>query len=268
MDRAVITDNLQEWARSINGYCDAFGWSAPKVLKWQAGMLSRDLIDRTPVAAVAKIRRDVSSKFKVLGMNNPHQFHEASDKKSGHKDIRWYAWDMTGLFGVSRDMDLTSDTDAAVYKAYFENRNQTKTGRVILGQRGRQTVYAWRKITTTKDQLKRLADRLAGHAGRLAAGWSVSWSFCDHPGRALPVKVQRHTGPNAKGYYIDALSLPGNPTITIANYAPGVTNLKKDSYFLNTAILRRTRMIRNHVTRLIKNPEEAARTVPDEVFSE
>lgn len=262
MDRAVIEDNLIDWSAAVNRYCDQFGYAAPDVLKWQAGMLARDLIARTPVAIAANIRKDVASTFKALKGNKITL--GAKDKKSGRGDVRWYFADSGNLFGVARDQDMTSAGDDAIYREYFKNKKRSGIGQVYVGRRGKQKVYVWKKLTITKEQVKRLADRLVGHAGRLAAGWTVSWAFCGSPGRALPAKVQRHTGPKARGHYIDGLKLPGNPTITIVNTAKGVRQMSDN--FINLAILRRVYLMRRHISRLINNPEEAARTVPDEVY--
>lgn len=269
MGEATIESNLVEFVQAVKAYGDKLGYNVGKVLKWQAGFLARDLIDYTPLAAAANIRRDVNAKFKALNAHHETSLGEA-DSKSGHGDIRWYSSDSSNLYGVDRNSDMTGATDQAIYENYFKIK-LSRNGMVRLGKRGRQSVNVWKQILTTAEQAKRLADRLVNHSGRLAAGWSVAWFDCGSPGRALPAKVARHAGRanGARGYSIDDTGIPLTPSFTIVNTAKGGENfMKGKKTFINYALLRRIRKMRVHVLDLLRNPEHAARTVSPEVMSE
>jgi hypothetical protein len=244
METDGITHNLAHFNFTMGRYVDELGMAAPVVVKRQAGLLARTLIQMTPPRDLAKTREQITTRvedtFDVLRQNTGYSGDERCGGKAGRGDVIWYAFNSRGIYGVARDKDMTrADTDA-LYKAYFASRRLTKHGRVIAGKRGKQTVYIWQKIATTADQVAQLATRLKRHVGRLKAGWIPSWKAAGAPAGSMgpvPEYVNRHAS-GARGYCVDGLGIKGCPTFTLANYAVGASEKKLGPIMRNALAVR------------------------------
>lgn len=257
---ATIESNLPAWGSAVLGYCDKLGYSVGTVLRWQVSRLCMDLVKLSPIAAAANIRSDVRTKFSSVNTDTGSGF---SGTKEGKGVVRWYAASSTALFGVEKEYDLTEASRDDIYRAYFQGGRRLG---LKTGKRGKQKVLISRRVTVLKSQLKELSDRLVNHIGRFKAGWTVSLEDCHMPHPPLPVKVLKWAGRanNARGRSEDNTNAKLNPSFTVVNFAQGARNARKGT-FVQIALMRRTRYMRNHIKRLLANPDEAARTVPDEV---
>ena len=223
-----FSHNLAHFNTQMARYVDELGMAAPVVVRQQAGLLARTLIQLTPPKSISvtrgKIQSRVEDTFDVLRESHWHSGEALLEgPKAGQGDVRWCAVTRKGIYGVAKDKDLTRASTNELYEAYFANRRLTKEGRVIAGRRGKQTVYIWQKIATTRSQVDRLASRLKNHVGRLKAGWLPSWKEAGAPGGsmgAVPEYVMKHAG-GARGYFVNGLGVQGCPTFTMANYAMG-----------------------------------------------
>lgn len=258
MSSSTIESNLPQWADAAAGYCDKLGYGVGPVLRWQVSRLCMDLVKLSPIAKAADIRKDVRTKFHNLGKSY-------LDIAPGKGVVRWYAASHTALYGLMRDVDITDLGGLAIYDIYFKAK-LNRMGMRKLGQRGKQAVWGWQKLTASKEQIEDLTARLVGHIGRFKAGWTVSLEDCGMPHPPLPTKVARWAGRAnmARGRSEDNTHDNLSPSFTVINYALGARNARKGT-FVQIALMRRARYMRNHVKRLLANPEEAQRTVPDEV---
>lgn len=237
MSEVGITDNLLEWNLAAVKYVDDFGMAPQVVLPKQMGYLARTLINLTPPknrSAMNKIiDRKVAGKFVALNNEGSKALKHAADSESGHTSkngtgsIFWYSFWSDEVFGVDVASDYTGATADELWELYKKTQ-VTSEGRVVLGNRGKQTFYIWKRYLTTKRQREALAKRIKGHGGRLKAGWVVGWRAMGAPeGGQGPVPdwvLKHETG--ARGYVIDGLGVPNYPSVTIANYAVGATEQK------------------------------------------
>jgi hypothetical protein len=232
----------------------------PVIVKRQAGLLARTLINLTPPRNKAKLEKKindrVTSKFHTLGDDKTSQvYSDQGSEKAGHGSIKWYAFGHTGIYGIAKDADLTNASQDLLYKLLW--RKMTKSGRTVAGKRGKQTIYVWQKITTKAASVKQLADRIIGHIGRMKAGWTVGWEECGKPGRALPKWVEKHAGKGkgARGYAVDGLGVPGAPQFIIANYAKGVNAAKAEDY-MRAALRIRTQAMEKDTAFALQHPDK------------
>ncbi len=134
--------------------------------------------------------------------------------------MNWYAFTPRGIYGVAQDYDLTNATVAGLYATYFQTKTN-KMGRIIVGKRGKQTIYLWQKYTVNEQTVKKLIERLKKHIGRLKAGWTVAWNKLGQPGQPVPGWITRHEN-GARGDGIDGLGIPDQPSFTLINRALGI----------------------------------------------
>ena len=223
LDSPKLQADLRRYTSMIAGRFELLGGRKLIILKRQAGLLARTLINISPPKNKQKtserITQRVTNKFAVMSEYSGYGDSVGGSKKAGHGDVRWYAFSKFAIYGVAKDSDMTGASADELYRLYF---GTTKTGR-IKGQRGRQKVYVWQRITTKAKTVKELIKRLLRHIGRLKAGWAVSWKDAGAPGRPLPQWIEQHVS-GARGYSINLLSAPSEPSFTIVNTAKGVTS--------------------------------------------
>lgn len=275
----MITYNEQEFGRAIQAYngalrgmIAALGADAPKMVKRQAGLLDRTLINITPPTHPAqtkqKIETNISRKFAQVDAPK-REFAGARGGKHGSGDVDWYAWTSSALYGIAKESDMR---DASV-EALKELSFKVKRGGIIdAGQRGKQRVRIWKKIVTKSATVKKLVAYFSSHVGRLKAGWAVSWVHLGRPGRPIPKWVEEKIPTSESGgygFYVDGLGTPGNPTFAIGNRAKGVAELKKKSgALLDAALAIRIKAMAKDVQFGIHNPGKYAQREADALAKE
>lgn len=223
-----IEHNLPQFNAAMARYVDELHMCGPVVVKQQAGLLARSLINLTPPKSAPKtkerIRSSVGGKFAILRSENPREFVQ---DQAGRGDVSWYAFQPKGIFGVARDKDCRQMSDEELYQLNLVTK-VNKQGRLVAGKRGKQTVYIWKRFLTNPGAVSRLVKRIQEHVGRLKAGWVVGWRAGGAPAggmNAVPGWVLKHeTG--ARGYVVDGLGIANAPEFTMANYAVGASEEK------------------------------------------
>lgn len=227
MDAGFET-NFEQFNRNMARYCDELGMAGPEVVRKQAGLLARTLINLSGPKDIGKARDKIEAGVHKAFGQDSHDGAPQRGGKHGRDDVDWYSWDHQNLRGIARDVDVRDKSADDLYTLYNQLREvQTTKGMIVAGRRGKQTVKIWQKYVARISQLKKLIKRLKGHIGRRQAGWLPSWRVSGSPqGSQGPVSQQvlRHeTG--ARGYYLDGLGIPNGPTFTLINTAAGASKL-------------------------------------------
>jgi hypothetical protein len=264
VDKPSLDQSLRRWNAHLATKIDMTHLAGQDVVRVEAGRLVQTLVRITPPedrsASMQKLGARVEGKFHTLG-SEQHSFHElAAGGKAGNSDVRWYAFQSDGIYGVAEDADMTNATADGLYRVYFDTP-LNKEGRIVAGHRGRQTVYIWRKITTKLATVKKLAARLKRHFGRLKAAWLAGWIDLGRPTGtyAPPAWVLQHeTG--ARGYSINGLGDPRYPQFTLENHAKGAGSAKMNGLARDTMEIRSQAMVKR-MSFLIKHPEKLAEEV-------
>ena len=241
-----INHNLAHFSFQMGRYVDELGMAAPVVVKQQAGLLARTLINLTPPdnkgVLAQRIDSQVKAAFNWLGEEALAKAHAAGSVMAPSAPASgaiWYGFQADKVYGIAADKDMTASSAEDLYKLYF-TANVTKQGRRNVGRRGKQTFYLWSKITTKTATVNKLAARLKSHVGRLKAGWLPGWHGADSPAGTLgpvPDWINRHRQ-GARGYFVDGLGTPGCPTFTLVNYARGAGSWKMGQITYNALALR------------------------------
>jgi hypothetical protein len=238
------------------------GEAAHNVLRDEAGRLNETMMRFTPPADISKTRQNiterVSSKFSSLGTDTAHDFADYEPgEKAGRGDIRWYAFQPHSIYGIARASDKTKASADDLYKIYFGTK-LNKQGRIVAGQRGKQTVYLWQSIKTKASTVAKLAKRLREHVGRAKAGWLKGYRRLQSAGFSSsyspPQYIAKHENGQERGFFLDGLGAPGNPTFTIGNTAKGIGSVKMAD-IARRAMLTRAVAIPKRLQYLIRHPE-------------
>lgn len=194
----------------------------------QAGALTTALINVTPPGdrskTAAKIKEKWEGKFQQLG-TACRDFTPPVDSKHGAGgDVNWYAWDETHLYGVTKACDMTKATAEDLYQRFWKT---TGRGMLIAGQRGKQKVRIWQKLTVKASTLAKAIARVINHIGRQKAGWLPSYSVIAAKGgfaasaRPPGPWITKHKN-GARGDCIDELQTANAPAFTLINWAVGI----------------------------------------------
>lgn len=220
-------------AKLMAEYVDRVGMGAPYVVKTESGMLARTLINITPPKDRKKTATSIENRIQVR-FARLKQDRLASEARSNvnERGVWWYAWSSKALFGAARDMDMTR---ASVDEIYELSKKVTKSGKVSVSKRGRQTVYLTRRVLTTSKQAAAVIKRIQGHIGRLKAGWLPAWKAAGSHGKIPNVVAKHAEGARGRGH--DGTGDRSHPTFTLVNSANGVKELTRtQSYLLNSAL--------------------------------
>jgi hypothetical protein len=259
LESQTFEQSLARWNQYIAAKAEMLHLPAPKVLEKEGGRLVQTLIKLSPplnrAGSMEKLGERAARTFHTLGEDKGHDFVALDSPKAGRGDVRWYAFQDNAIFGVAKDADKTSATDEEIYKLFLGTK-LNEQGRIIAGQRGKQTIYIWQKVTTTAAQVKRLIARLKEHYGRLKAGFLPAWESLGSPGGeyAPPGWVTKHQD-GARGDKENRLKDRANPSFTIINFAKGATAIRG---LAAAAMKVRAQAMVNRMTFLLKHPEKVS----------
>ncbi len=219
-----VSVDLTQFNKGIAGLIDRLGIEAKKVLKKEAGELTKTLIKISPPADPAKTRskieNSIRNKFELAA--NERSFENSADGLGVSKTgLKWSFVDSHYLRGVAPQSDMRQATAQTIYNIY---RKLTKSGRIVVNfkrPREHQKVMIATRILTKKSTLNKVIARVKSHVGRLKAGWLVSFDALKPTGgNQPPAWVTRHRA-GARGQFTDQTSVKDFPTLTIRNYAKG-----------------------------------------------
>jgi hypothetical protein len=256
-DTAKLQADLGKLNAKLNERFQLLGGRKPVIVKRQAGLLARELMDVSPPKNRKKtadsITNKVMGKFHTMGEDRSgHVWSQVSQVKAGNGDVRWYAFGKHAIYGIAKEADMTEASVDSLYQLYY-GRTLAKSGRFMAGNRGSQAVYIWQKITTRAATVRALAKQIVSHIGRLKAGWIVGWKAAGAPGRVVPQWIAKHTKP--RGYFVDGLASPSQPSFTIANTAKGVSSQAVND-IARAAVRSRIGKLQKDIEFAITNPKE------------
>jgi len=290
VDQARLDADLRMFANSIQAKALLIGKSSSQILKTECRRLAETLIRITPPSddgpqakalktrygmgayarAKEKIKRDVLKKFAMLGrgdvedyggrygdevMNFSNKTWTETSSKRGHGDVKWLIWTRDYLIGVAKDYDLRAANVDGLKSIYRETKI-TRTGKINVGDRGRQTVLLIQKYLTKKSTVRALIRRLQANIGKLKAGWLVGWKETGGGGPGTvynpPQWVTRH---GDKGYLggadISQIDDPSLPAVRIWNAAKNVGTPHMRS-IASDALGIRLKAMANHFVNLMR----------------
>lgn len=214
--------------RGMKAFVDRLGIEAPVVLKKEIGELVKTLVRLTPAADGEKIAENYTHKFAMIGDDRNSDTAWVKDKgQVGSTGILWVAVSSKFLYGVAPENDKR---DASVEALEQLSYRITQGGRLNMAIRGnnKQRAILYQTVLTKRATVNKLIAKKKKARGRLKAGWMASVFFGTitlSGGNMPPVMVTRHRD-GVKGYFINGLGIPNNPSFTIANTAAGVGNKK------------------------------------------
>jgi hypothetical protein len=200
-----FTLDTTKFNRAVAMYQDRLGMAAPDIVRTQGRLLLKMVIRLTPPKSLAQGRNAVA------------------------RDIRR---SMTPLdpdfFRNERLQDLArrNDTEAlnevikrsGGWKGWVVSRFDKKLHTGQRDRRGR-VQRDKRKFVTDIARLQKYTKDVQQRVGQRKAGWGRSYEFL---GGTLPKWIARHT--HKPGYHIPDLGNKQFPSITIGNFAPGITD--------------------------------------------
>jgi hypothetical protein len=231
MSESLIQSNVLEFNEAMQKRVDKLGMAGEKVIKEQAGLLARTLIQLTPPSDVnqAKRRIEVTILRKVgltrSGMVREEDFeNRAYSSKQGDGDVLWQFSTPHMLSGTSREEDLRKLSVDQLYSRIVA-ADFNKAGMSRQGSRGKQAVRIKLQWLVKASTVHGVISKVKKHVGRLKAGWLPSWRILGAPegGQgAVPTYILNHES-KARGYYISNLGVKNHPSFTLVNHAQGAT---------------------------------------------
>jgi hypothetical protein len=217
------------------------GATSRVIVEKETGELIKTLVRISPPENPGKTKASILNKhqkmFATLGENNNYEYDST---KSGSGGMKWYASSKKYLFGSSPQNDMRKADTRELLNLSYRVKNIQGSGRIISGFKRRMTnqrVAIITKIVAKPSQVKKLISKIQGHVGRLKAGWMVAArdGKVKITGAYLPPSWVKKHSVGAMGRAEVQLSDATNPSITITNFAKGVTG-KKSQYFVNSAL--------------------------------
>jgi hypothetical protein len=247
--------DISGWNAKAARYVTELGIDGQKVIKTQAGLLVRTLINLTPPRKLGESQKAIDHNVKArfgLVSSLSTGFVQGNGGKAGHGDVRWLFSTPHLLMGVEKDRDMTKAGSDELYKLYFAIRQ--RRGYQERGLRGKQSVRIWQKVTTTEKQSKQVANRVKAHLGRQKAGWLPSYDELRPAGAAPPQWVTRHRQ-GARGTFLSGLMVPGAPSVTLVNRAFGI---EKSAIVVKQALQVRERAMVKDIDLYLKGVKKKA----------
>jgi hypothetical protein len=216
---------------------------------------------KSPPKTKARIEKEVRAKFGSLDRDiseQSHYRHKEGEIATG-SDVEWYAWTPSGLYGVARERDFSGATVDELMKLN-NSISINSTGREVVGQRGKQTVYLWQKIVTKKATVNALIVRLKKHVGRLKASFLPALRSVQARGYSGGQNISEqvaHNEAGARGSVNDQLD-SSQPSLEIKSWAvgcgsPGMQGIATTAMNIRTqACIKRMIILQQHPERLME----------------
>src|ERR1039458_8493075 len=170
IDKPSLDSSLAKLQGAIAAKMEVLHLTSKDCITVEAGRLCEYMIDRALGSIKTKnaIAKKVLTKFVSLGEEvgiksqsswaGHYRGHSESDISEG-KDIEWYAFTPTGIYGIAQEMDYRNANVDGLESIYF-GTEVTDKGRIVAGQRGKQTVYLWQKYVVKPSTVKALIAKL------------------------------------------------------------------------------------------------------------
>jgi len=269
IDQAQLDRDLAAFSQSVAWKAQFLGVASSKVIKVEANRLAQTLINFTPPAkrqnSEKKIEGDVKKKFELLGKGDESGMLQKYTRdmrssgganKRGSGDVRWLLWNSHMLLGISQHYDLR-DVNVDGLKAVYYQTKVTKSGRINVGNRGKQAVRLIQRYLTKRATVNALIRKFKSHVGRLKAGWVVGWQKTGSgtgmlSGGRVPDWVMQHVNGGVRGGAdVSMMQDSQIPSVKIWNTAKGVGSPYMRN-LVHTALEARLNAIPKRLGQLIK----------------
>jgi hypothetical protein len=221
IDKPSLDSSLAKLQGAIAAKMQVLKMSSRRAIGLEASHLCGYMIDRALGGTRTKkaIARKVLTKFISLGEDveiksesswaGHHRNHSESDISEG-KDVEWYAFTPSGIYGVAREMDYRNANVEGLESIYFGTEMGGNDGdRIVAGQRGKQTIYLWQKFLVKPSTVKALITKLQKRVGSLKASFIPSLRALEAEGfktaETIPAAALRNEY-RAKGRFNNGLN--------------------------------------------------------------
>lgn len=221
-DGITIEADIKRAEKVMADLMDASGVN-PKAgasfVRRQCGLLAMTLINVTPPQNQQSTQSNIQRKSKK-------QFF-AADKTSalqtGSENV-WVGANTHHLVGVPRDFDMRGASTTEGVGLFYSTQPRKALERPFMGKPRHQKIWLINKWLISRATAARVVKRIQSHIGRKKAGWLPTWDACQpQSGRGPARLVTRHRA-GARGKAVNGLGTPGKPTMTIINFAHGITS--------------------------------------------
>ena len=218
-DMTRLNVTMAKWAAELK-------LSADQVVKYQAGLLLKDLVAFSPPKNLQRLQKNIQRDVgKVFA---PAPSDAFTGKQRGHGDMIWLASGPRWLLGVQPLNYHVQDTVADMGKLYRRVKvggSQVKeNAQTQIGVRGPQSVYKWNRLVVKRAAMRDFVALLKKSGGKFKASWAVAWDYLQPAGH-LPQWVKKHVDARtAPGRFEGQIGLPGIAAkFTFISNAPGCT---------------------------------------------
>lgn len=253
VDKQSLDASLSRLQGAIAAKIKVTGLNVIDCIVVEAGRLCEYMIDRCPGGEDTKRRIDARVKY-VFASLGENTMAKGGHMNTSSSEIQWYAFNPTGIYGVAKDYDLTKanvDGLAAVFK-----QTKLKSGRIVAGQRGKQTIYLWQRYFTKQSTVNALAARLKKRVGLMKASFLPALREMMLMGfkssRSIRADALRNEA-GAKGSVENNLS-GLDPMVDIISNANGIS-FKKAQRVASEAMYQRANAITSRLAILQAHPE-------------
>jgi len=254
IDKPSLDASLAKLQGAIAAKVKVTGLNVRDCVTVEAGRLCEYMIDNCPGGENTKraIDNRVHRTFASLGANT---MAKGGHMNKGSAEIEWYAFTPTGIYGVAQDYDLTKANVDGLAEILKETK-LNKKGRIIVGKRGKQTVYLWQKYITKRSTVNALASRLKKRVGLMKASFlpalreMMLMGF--KSGRSIRAIALRNEA-NAKGSVENNIS-GDDPMVDIISNASGISKQAAQLVAIS-AMERRAGAITSRLAILQAHPE-------------
>lgn len=254
----MITTDIEEKMRTLQSAIklrlDRLGEDKSKVLRHEAGLLWRTLINLSFPNNPAKKKRDIEEVTlrKFHQISDSESTHSGDSAKAGHGDVTWTGSHPFALYGIAKDVDFR-DASVEQLEALYYGRggsSNRQAGRARYpGAHGRQDVFIWQKVSAKKGTIRELIRKWQSHVGRLKSGWVPAWQACGSPGDYVPNWIQILSRAGAAGFNDNTLDRL-TPSFTAINRERGARTLR-DSGKIEAALRIRAKAIVERLARAL-----------------
>ena len=217
--------------RGIAGLIHQVGLNSRLVVEKEVGELVKTLVIQAPPKKPNESRQAIKAKlnFRFQAFRDQNNFYDRENIKPSRTGLKYWAANAKHLYAGAADSDMTKASKAELLNVHYKHRNLSGSRRLVVDfkhPRKLQKVAITTKILTKQKQVNELIKTLQARIGRLKAAWMVGvleGKIKITGARQAPQYVLNNLNSKTRGTCQVDLFAKDNPSITLSNFAKGVT---------------------------------------------